>query len=197
LLLGYAFIATASNSVSIWLPSFFARVSKLNVATIGFWIGIVTLLGGLPGTILGGWIADKLKAKNPGGRMLFSSIVALLSMPLWFLLLYSHNVVFQFVIVGVLLGLSLSWLGAAAADVNDIAGPHLRGLAVGLYFFIVNAIGYGIAPVIYGKLNDVSNVMQQPDFMRVTLLLSPAACLLSAIVLYISSRKFSKVSNGN
>lgn len=197
LLLGYAFIATASNSVSIWLPSFFARVAKLDVATIGFWIGIVTILGGLPGTILGGWIADKINAKRPGGRMIFSAIVALLSMPLWFILLYSHNIVFQFIIVGVLLGLSLSWLGAAAADVNDIAGPHLRGLAVGLYFFIVNAIGYGIAPVVYGKINDVTNVMQQPELMRYTLLLSPAACVISAVVLYISSRKFMKVVNGN
>jgi len=129
--------------------------------------------------------------------MLFSSIVALLSMPLWFILLYSHNVIFQFIIVGVLLGLSLSWLGAAAADVNDIAGPHLRGLAVGLYFFIVNAIGYGIAPVVYGKFNDVSNVMQQPELMRYTLLLSPAACVISAVVLFISSKKFMKVTNGN
>ena len=40
------------------------------------------------------------------------------------------------------------WLGPAAADVHDIAGPHLRGLGIGIYFFSVNIAAYarGLEP---------------------------------------------------
>ena len=146
ILFGYAFFAVASNSVSIWMPTFFVRLQNIGVAQVGFWIGLGTVIGGLPGTILGGWFADKLRAKREGGRMIFASILAIICIPIWFLILFVPNIVFQFICISLLLGLALAWLGPAAADINDIAGPNLRGLAVGMYFFVVNAIGYGIAP---------------------------------------------------
>ena len=192
ILFGYAFFAVASNSVSIWLPTFFVRAQGLNVADTGFWIGIGTVAGGLPGTILGGYFADKFHNRREGGRMIFTSILALICIPIWLLILFSSNVAFQFVLISLLLGLALSWLGAAAADVNDIAGPNLRGLAVGLYFFVVNVIGYGIAPPLYGKVNDVMGVTQNPAFMKYTLLISPVACLIAGIILYAGSRKLEK-----
>ncbi len=197
LILGYAFFAIASNSISIWLPTFFNRVQHLDLAQIGLWIGIGTIAGGLPGTILGGWLADKYKVKRAGGRLLFSSMIAFISVPFWLILLNTTSVVMQFILIMLLLGIGLAWLGPAAADVNDIAGPNLRGLAVGIYFFVVNAIGYGISPPLYGKLNDLLNVTQFPDVMRHTMLLSPAACLIAGIILYTASKILERRNNAN
>lgn len=192
ILLGYAFFAVASNSVSIWLPTFFVRVQNMGVADVGLWIGIGTVVGGLPGTILGGWIADKCRAKRAGGRMLFTSLLAVICIPIWFLILFVPNVAFQLVCISLLLGLALAWLGPASADVNDIAGPNLRGLAVGMYFFVVNVIGYGIAPPLYGKINDILNVTQNPEVMKITLLFSPLACLIASALLFLGSKKLEK-----
>ncbi len=192
ILFGYAFFAVAANSVSIWLPTFFVRTQNMSIAEIGKWIGIGTILGGLPGTILGGWIADKFRAKRSGGRMLFSVFIALLCVPIWFIILNSTNIVLQLVLISLLLGFALAWLGPAAADVNDIAGPNLRGLATGMYFFVVNAIGLGIGPLLYGKLNDLFNVTKNPEVMRQTLLISPVACIIAATILYLGSRSLEK-----
>jgi MFS family permease len=192
ILFGYAFFAVAANSVSIWLPTFFVRTQHMNIAEIGKWIGIGTILGGLPGTILGGWIADKLHAKKNGGRMIFSVCIALLCVPIWFVILNSTNIVLQFVLISVLLGFALAWLGPAAADVNDIAGPNLRGFATGIYFFVVNVIGLGLGPLLYGKLNDITNVAVNPEMMRQTLLISPIACIVAATILYLGSKALEK-----
>ncbi len=192
ILFGYAFFAVAANSVSIWLPTFFIRTQNMNVAEIGRWIGIGTIAGGLPGTILGGWIADKLHSKRAGGRMIFSVGIAILCIPIWMIILNSTNITLQLVLISLLLGFALAWLGPAAADVNDIAGPNLRGLATGMYFFVVNVIGLGIGPLIYGKLNDLSNVMQNPEVMRQTLLISPVACVIAGTILYLGSRSLEK-----
>ncbi|TSA27711.1 MAG: MFS transporter [Ignavibacteriales bacterium] len=192
ILFGYAFFAVAANSVSMWLPTFFVRTQNLSIAKIGLWIGLGTLIGGLPGTILSGWAADKFRLKGPGGRLRFTSLLAFLCIPIWLWILNSGSVTLQFFLIAVLLGLALSWLGPAAADVNDIAGPHLRGLAIGLYFFIVNAIGYGLGPPLYGKLNDIFNVAQYPEVMRQTLLVSPIACFIAGIILFLGSRSLEK-----
>ncbi|MDP2038539.1 MAG: MFS transporter [Ignavibacteria bacterium] len=192
ILFGYAFFAVAANSVSIWLPTFFVRTQSISIAEIGKWIGIGTIVGGLPGTILGGWIADKMRAKKAGGRMLFSVAIALLCIPVWLIILNSTSVALQLVLISILLGFALAWLGPAAADVNDIAGPNLRGLATGMYFFVVNAIGLGLAPLLYGKLNDVFNVTKNPEVMRQTLLISPVACVIAAVILYLGSRSLEK-----
>jgi MFS family permease len=188
ILFGYAFFAVAANSVSIWLPTFFLRTQNMNIAEIGKWIGIGTIVGGLPGTILGGWIADKFRERRNGGRMIFSVLIALLCIPVWLVILNSTSIVLQFVLISILLGFALAWLGPAAADVNDIAGPNLRGLATGMYFFVVNVIGLGLGPLLYGKMNDLFNVTQNPDVMRQTLLISPAACVIAAIILYSGSK---------
>ncbi len=192
ILLGYACFAIAANSVSIWLPTFFVRIQSMNVARVGLWTGLGTVIGGLPGTILGGWIADKFRAKRTGGRMLFTSMLAFICIPIWFLILFLPSIVFQFICISLLLGLALAWLGPAAADVSDIAGPNLRGLAVGVYFFVVNLIGYGIAPPLYGKLNDLFNVSRNPAVMKMTLLLSPLACLVAGLLLFLGSKKLGK-----
>jgi MFS family permease len=192
LLLGYAFFGIASNSVSIWVPTFLVRTHTLNIAQIGAWVGIATVIGGLPGTVAGGVIADKLRLKRKGGRLLFSSIAALLCIPVWGALLFIDAVSIQIFCTGLLLAFALSWLGPAAADINDIAGPHLRGLAVGVYFFVVNVIGYGIAPPLYGKVNDLLGIMAQPYLMKFTLILSPVACIICAALLYKAAKIMEK-----
>ena len=62
----------------------------------------------------------------------------------------------------VLLALSLVWLGPAASDVHDIAGPQLRGLGIGVYFFAV-IIAYGIGSLIIGQINDWLGVATTPS----------------------------------
>lgn len=86
--------------------------------------------------------------------MLFSAVAALVATPFWITLLFSNSNALLLISAFVLLGLSLVWLGPAAADVHEIAGPHLRGLGIGIYFFTVNIAAYGIGANVIGKLND-------------------------------------------
>ena len=81
------------------------------------------------------------------------------------------------------------WLGPAAADVHDVAGPHLRGLGIGIYFFSVNIAAYAIGSNIIGKLNDRLGAATSPLQMRYSLLVCPTACALAAVMLWLGSRR--------
>ncbi len=185
--LGYGCFGLAANNLSFWGPTFVARVYHLDVVTIGTYGGLLTLLVGVPGTILGGYLADRFRRFGRGGRMLFGSLAALIAVPFWFLFIFSGHLLLLLVANLVLLGLSLMWLGPAAADVHDIAGPQLRGLGIGVYFFAV-IIAYGIGSLIIGQVNDWLGATTSPLNMRYSMLLCPLACLVATVSLYTGYR---------
>ncbi len=186
--LGYAFSSTAATCLSMWLPSYLSRTRGMPISEVGLYTGLAATIGGLLGSVLGGLGADAWRRRHRGGRMLFCAVMALCSAATWLCLLRTDSLTVFFLCYGGLMGTGLSWLGPAAADMQDIAGPKLRGLGIGVYFFIVNAIAAGIAPPCIGKLNDVLGVAQDPLKMRQSLLVAPAACLLSAYLLYRGAR---------
>ncbi|HEV8168838.1 MAG TPA: MFS transporter [Pyrinomonadaceae bacterium] len=186
--LGYGCFGLAANNLSFWGPTFLTRVYKLDLLTIGKWGGLLTLVAGVPGTILGGYFADKFRRFGRGGRMLFGALAALVAVPFWLLFIFSGNLLLLLIANLVLLALSLVWLGPAAADVHDIAGPELRGLGIGVYFFAV-IIAYGIGSLIIGQVNDWLGVATTPLNMRFSMLLCPLACLIAALSLWRGSQK--------
>jgi MFS family permease len=181
--LGYGCFGLAANNLSFWGATFVTRVYKLDLLTIGKWGGLLTLVAGVPGTILGGYLADKFLRFGRGGRMLFGALAALIAVPFWLLFIFSGNLLLLLIANLVLLALSLVWLGPAAADVHDIAGPELRGLGIGVYFFAV-IIAYGLGSLVIGQLNDWLSATTTPLNMRFSMLLCPLACLIGTLSLW-------------
>jgi MFS family permease len=186
---GYALFGLAANQLTIWGPLFFTRVHGFPLKLVGTAAGVLSVAAGVPGTILGGLLADRLRRRGRGGRMLFSAACALACVPLWLALLFSGNVWLLLLSNFLLLGAALMWLGPAAADVHDIAGPHLRGLGVAIYFFTVNIAAYGIGGPLVGRVSDALGAAEHPHMMRYGLLLCPVASLLSALLLWRGGRK--------
>ncbi|HWW74974.1 MAG TPA: MFS transporter, partial [Pyrinomonadaceae bacterium] len=186
---GYALFGLAANNLSIWGAIYFLRAHGFSLSYIGTIGGVFALAAGVPGTILGGALADRFGGRfGRGGRMLFGAAAALASVPLWLLLLFAGGKAALLFAWFMLLALSLVWLGPAAADVHDAAGPKLRGLGIGIYFFAVNVAAYGVGAPLIGKLNDALGAAAAPKMMRYGLLVCPSACLLGALLLWLGSR---------
>ena len=185
LCIGYALLGLATNNLSIWGATFYSRLHKFDLPTIGFWGGVLTLVAGIPATLFGGAIADRFRRRRPGGRMIYGSLLSFVSVPFWLLLIFTDSVPFILIANFVLLAAALGWLGAAAADATEIAGANLRGLAIAIYFFSVNIAAYLIGSNLIGFLNDRFGATADPSMMRYALLVCPIACLLSGVVLLL------------
>ena len=192
LYLGYGLFGIASNNLGIWVPSFFVRVHGMSLVLIGTVAGILAIVVGVPVTIMGGYLSDKFRRFGKGGRMMFSASAAAISVPLWLLLLFSENRSLLLILNCALFALAISWLGPAAADVHDIAGPHLRGLGIGIYFSTVNICAYGIGSPLIGKMNDLLGVNSSPGAMRYSLMVCLVASALAAVMLWKGSRALQK-----
>ena len=178
---GYALVALASNNLGIWGPTFYVRVHKLTLLTVGTAAGILSIAVGIPAMIFGGYFSDRFSRRFAGGRMAFTAIATLISVPLWVALLFLDNLALAVALNVVLYALALMWVGPATADVHDLAGPKLRGLAIGIFFSIVNVVAYGIGAPLIGRITDLIGDM------RYSLLVCPVACLLGALVLWRGS----------
>jgi MFS family permease len=185
---GYALFGLASNNMGVWLASFFIRVHEMSLAFVGTAAGILSVAVGMPVMILGGYVSDRFRQRGKGGRMAFTAWAALLSVPLWLGLLFVDDRGALLLVSVFLYGLALIWVAPATADLHEIAGPHLRGLGIGILFSMIYIVAYLVGSPLIGRLNDVLGVAAQPEQMRLSLLVCPAACALAALLLWRGSR---------
>ncbi len=188
LYVGYALFGLASNNLGPWATAFFVRVHEMSLAQIGAAAGILSVVVGVPVMILGGYLSDRFRRLGRGGRMALSSWAALASAPLWLGMLFVDQIGWLVLLSVPLFGLALMWVAPATADLHEIAGPHLRGLGIGIFFSTVNIVAYIIGTPLIGKLNDALGVTADPERMRLSLLVCPAACALAALLLWLGSR---------
>ena len=120
--------------------------------------------------------------------MAFSAAAAIATVPLWIGLLFVNNIPLLIALNVLLYGLSIMWVGPATADVHDISGPHLRGLAIGIFFSTVNLVAYGLGSPLIGKISDALGVTTNAEMMRMSLLVCPAAAALGALLLWLGSK---------
>lgn len=188
LYVGYALLGLASNNIGVWGTSFFVRVHEMTLGFIGTLAGILAVTVGMPVMILGGYAADRFRQRGRGGRMTLSAWAAAISVPLWLGLLFSDQPFVLLAVSALLYGFGLIWVAPATADLHEIAGPNLRGLGVGILFATIYIVAYLIGSPLIGQLNDVLGVATDPEKMRLSLLICPAACALAAVFLWLGSR---------
>jgi MFS family permease len=190
---GYAFFALAANSLSIWGPTFFTRVHGYSLVTLGIVAGVTSLTFGISGTLLGGFLADRLRRASRGGRMRLGAVAALLAIPFWIALLFSYSVPLLLISQAILLAVSLVWIAPSMADTHEMTGPHLRGLGSGVFLCVVMIAAYGIGSPLIGKLNDLFGAATNPGVMRYGFLVSPISCIFAAIFLWRGSKVLEKI----
>jgi MFS family permease len=189
---GYALFAFAGAALLVWIPKFLIGVHRLDLASVGRMTGIAVACGGLAGSVLGGWAADRLRRRRKGGRMLLCAVASLASAALWLPVLHGASLPPVVASYALLVGISLAWLGPAFADLHEVVGPQLRGLSVGVFFFIANIVAWGVGQPAIGRINDALGAARDPAVMATSLLVAPAACVVAALALWLGSRELDR-----
>jgi MFS family permease len=172
------YFVLASNA--FWLPTLLVRRFDLSVSQAGLFAGIVLVLGGLIGTLAGGWIADRLAPKNPaaylqvgivgfliGAVFIVISLVAPLNIgpiPIF---------VPAFLITVIALYLNA---GPFTAVAQNVVSPALRASCVTMLLFVAHVFGDSHSTFDVGFLADRLGSLQSA-----LLITSPTLLILAAI----------------
>lgn len=152
--LGGALHAFVGYGVGFWIPAFFIRTHGMTTGTLGEWLFFLGFAG-MAGTLLGGWMADKLAVRDFRWYVWLPGLATLLSVPFAAAayLMPSHVPALLILIVPTLLG--SYYLGPTFALTQGLVGLRMRALASSILLFILNLIGMGLGPSVTGIISDV------------------------------------------
>jgi predicted MFS family arabinose efflux permease len=144
----------AVGGLAAWVPTYLVRVRGMELAAANLTFGLLTLLSGIGGTLLGGWLGDRLLARTPSAYFLVSGLGLALSAPFAaavILLESSTAALAAIFLTEVCVFLNTGPLNAIIAAVSP---PAVKATAYALNIFVIHALGDAISPTIVGALSD-------------------------------------------
>ncbi|HAD08069.1 MAG TPA: MFS transporter [Porticoccaceae bacterium] len=137
-----------------WTPSFFIRSHEMSVGEIGTWMAFVQGGSGIVGTIIGGYVADRLGAMDKRWYCLVPCIAGLIAMPMMvsvYIIPHAEAALLMKIPPTVLY---YTYIGASLAAAHALVGVRMRALTSAILMFVLNLIGMGLGPLAIGMLSD-------------------------------------------
>jgi MFS family permease len=180
-----AFVSYGSGNFA---PSFMVRNHGLEIGEVGIILAIFGGGGGMIGTFLGGFLADRLGAKDKRWYLWLPAIAGALSLPLGFPYLLSDNTT---VAIGFLFLVTIminTYLGPCLAISHTLVPPAMRSLTSAVLFFVLNLIGLGLGPLTVGLLSDTYLPYFGEDSLRYAMLTVGLLGSPAVLLFYLAAR---------
>jgi MFS transporter, Spinster family, sphingosine-1-phosphate transporter len=175
--LGMAALVFSMGGISAFLPAFFVRFGGFSVAKAGLVVGGMTVVDGLLGTILGGWLAQRWLRHNHRALYLLSAWSALLAIPAALTVFFGPRSLMIPAAVVAEFFIFLNTGPLNTAIINSI-GASIRSAAIAVNLFLIHALGDAPSPWIIGWISERSSLRIGLGLTLVTFAVS--ACLLFA-----------------
>jgi predicted MFS family arabinose efflux permease len=163
-----------------WLPSFLIRSHGLSTGEAGTVLALIVGLAGGFGTSLGGWLADRLAARDPAWRLQTVAIALVVASLFWVPVFLITNSVTALILLALPGGLLGFYLGPTFAMVQSLVDPAIRATAAAVLMLAINLVGLGLGPVAVGALSDALVPHFGAGSLRLALLIVPLLCIWAA-----------------
>ena len=151
---GITVCSFASYGVNGFVPPFFIRTLGLGLAQAGLVFGLLQGMANGAGTILGGFLTDRLGKRNPAWYALVPAIGIAIACPLYITAYMQPTwqlAAAVLVIPGIL---HYTYLAPTFAVIQNSVDVRRRATATALLFFVLNLIALGGGPPFVGWLID-------------------------------------------
>ena len=182
--LGMAAVVFVTTSMLTWLPTYFEKMRNIPQETAGKMASSVMVLA-LIGAPLGGYLTDIWRKSKDNARLLFPAISTLMSAIVLFVALVLFKGTVQYVLFLIFGVLVLAFISGAASVTQDVIHPGLRATSYAIAVVVQNLLGASTAPVVMGKIYDLTNI-------QTALSILPFVLLLGAFLFWMGSKYYVK-----
>jgi MFS family permease len=167
-LIGIAVLQFTVVGISTWLPQFYERQLHVKQGSAEGLVGSLIVLGGIPGILIGGRIADIFNDKIRGARMAIPAYCIMIGTTL-FVISYLHmpTAAVYFVQVLAIFVIVMS-IPALRAGLSDALPSNLRGAGFGAFNVVSIVLGAASAPLIVSALSQIFDNNLRTAFLIVT-----------------------------
>jgi MFS family permease len=181
---GITSVVFVTTSLITWLSTYFQKMRMLPQDKAGSMASAIMVLA-LVGAPLGGILTDRWRKTQFNARLLLPAISTLVSAVLLFLALALFSGFIQFVAF-LIMGITIMmFISGAAAVTQDVIHPGLRATSYAIAVVVQNLLGASTAPLVMGKIYDLSNI-------KTALSILPFVLMLGAFLFYMGSRHYGK-----
>lgn len=155
---GLTLMTFSIGGLSIWMPKYLSAERDFSTAEAGLALGATTVVGGLLGTLAGGFFGDWLERRRAGGSILLSAVGLLAAAPFMVgAVLLEHKAA---LLACLLLAQICIFLnnGPLNAAIVNVVSPGLRGFAFGISMLVLHLLGDAASPTIIGWISDQSSL---------------------------------------
>jgi MFS transporter, Spinster family, sphingosine-1-phosphate transporter len=177
---GLAQLTFAMGGISAWIPDFLHKPVGLTVAGASQLAGASTVIDGILGTAVGGWIAQRWLRTNHRALYLVSFWSVALTLPFGILLFFGPT---RWAVPSLFAAEFFLFLNTGplnTAIVNSVSAP-VRATAVSINLFCIHFFGDTFSPQIIGAIADRSS-------LRIGMGCTLVSLVVSCIILLIGSR---------
>ncbi len=174
---------------SAFLAAFFRRSHDMDPGELGTWFAAIALTGGAAGTFLGGFLGDRLGARDKRWYMWTPALATAIFIPFAVLLyLWSEPyVALLLYFPGSVLG--GMYLGPTFAMTQSLVPVHMRATASAILLFIINLIGLGLGPQSVGILSDLLAASFDNESLRYALLIVVTSFAAWSVIHYLCAAR--------
>jgi MFS transporter, Spinster family, sphingosine-1-phosphate transporter len=171
-ILGYVAYTFALGGLQLWMPKFLSEVRGLELARADFVVGALTVVAGLGGTFLGGYLGDLLSRRWKYGQLWLCGVSSLAGIiPTWFALTVAAESGFLAWLFVAEFFLFLS-TGPVNVVIVNVVPVSMRAMAMAMSIFAIHLLGDAISPPIIGWLADVSGLARAVLIMPIAIAIS-------------------------
>jgi MFS family permease len=187
-----AFASSASSlcgyGLALWTPSVMMRSFGLDLVSTGNFLSTILLIGGCAGVFAGGWLADRLGARDRAWYARLPAMAWIISVPAWGLGLFAPSLWIAWPLLLIGNAVNILWLGPVTAAVQHLVPRPMRSTASASFLLINNLIGLGVGPLLMGALSDALRASQGANALRDAAVACLAFYLLAAVLMLASAR---------
>ena len=160
------------------------------IGFLGLTLGLGLGISGIAGTLLGGYLADRLSRDDVRGYMTGPAYSVLAAVPVSMAAYLVDSAAIALSLLCVSAFLTAFWYGPVFSTAQALAVPAMRAKTAALLLLIVNLLGLGLGPLFTGALSDVLNHagMGEAGGLRMSLVLMSSLGVLSFIGFLMARR---------
>lgn len=186
---GCAMSAFVSYGTSNFMPSFMVRYHNIPLDQIGLILGLVTGLGGMIGTFLGGTLTDRFGAKDPRWYLWLPGLSAVSAIPLALFAYHTDSKTLMLGTYFIVVVLSTLYLAPSIAVTHRLVSPRMRAMSSAVLFFVLNLIGMGLGPVLVGAISDYELARTGVDGLRTALTIGTMIAIVKGYLFWMAGKK--------
>jgi MFS family permease len=189
-LVGVAVLLFTVTAISSWMAQYYIRHLHVSEGAGETWFMGLAVLGGVPGIVVGGWVADHWAPRVTGGRLALPAVF-----------LFAGTVLFTasylirpetYMLSAILPAFGLQVLGlfvlsmsvpGLRAGLTDALPAHLRGTGFGAFNLVAVVCGQAMAPFVVSAISSAYD-----ENLRVAFLVVQPLSLIGAALLFRARR---------